>query len=186
MVVGGWPLAEYETKKHDHERNFLAMLDSIPTLRDRLRGARLESKLYGGATPNFFRKPYGPGWALVGDAGDIKDPVTAQGMVDAFRDAELVSDAIDAWRSGARSYEEAMSAFHGARDAESLPMYNVTVQLAALAPPAPEQVQLLGAIHGNQDAMDQFCRVNAGTLSPAEFFAEANLGGIFAAAQARG
>jgi hypothetical protein len=46
-------------------------------------------------------------------------------------------------------------------------------------------VQLLGAVHGNEEATDQFCRVNAGITSPAEFFAEDNVLRIFAAAQAR-
>jgi hypothetical protein len=45
---------------------------------------------------------------------------------------------------------------------------------------------VLGAMQGNQPAMDQFCRVNAGITSPAELFSEANVGQIFAAAQARG
>ena len=40
-----------------------------------------------------FRKPYGPGWALVGDAGYFKDPFAAHGISDAFRDAELLTEA---------------------------------------------------------------------------------------------
>ena len=49
-------------------------------------------------------------------------------------------------------------------------------------PPPPEMQQILGAVHGNQDAMDGFARVNAGVTSPAEYFSEENLGQIFAAA----
>ena len=47
-------------------------------------------RFHGSPVPNFFRKPYGPGWALVGDAGYTKDPITAQGISNAFRDAELL------------------------------------------------------------------------------------------------
>ncbi len=50
--------------------------------------------------PNFFRKPFGPGWALVGDAGYNKDFITAQGISDAFRDAELCASALDEALSG--------------------------------------------------------------------------------------
>ena len=75
-----------------------------------------------------------------------------------------------------------MAEYQPTRDAQSLPMYDFTCQLATLEPPPPEMQQLLGAVHGNQEAMDDFCRVNAGTTSPAEFFAEANVGRIFAAA----
>jgi 2-polyprenyl-6-methoxyphenol hydroxylase-like FAD-dependent oxidoreductase len=185
MVVGGWPYAEFEMRKHDHEANYMKLFEHAPAFRERVRGARRESKIFGGATPNFFRKPFGPGWALVGDAGYIKDPVTAQGIVDAFRDAELVTAAIDAWRSGARSYDAAMAEYQSTRDTQSLPMFDFTCQLAAFEPPPPELQQLLGNVHGNQDAMDQFCRVNAGITSPVEFFAPENAGRIFAAAQAR-
>jgi len=52
------------------------------------RAARREARFTGGGVANFFRKPYGPGWVLVGDAGYTKDPITAQGISDAFRDAE--------------------------------------------------------------------------------------------------
>ena len=52
-------------------------------------------KWYGTAgVPNFFRQPYGAGWALVGDAGYFKDPITTHGMSDAFRDGELLADAL--------------------------------------------------------------------------------------------
>ena len=50
-------------------------------------------------------------------------------------------------------------------------MYEFTCQLATLEPPPPEMQQLFAAIHGNQTAMDAFVRMNAGTISPAEFFA---------------
>jgi flavin-dependent dehydrogenase len=183
MVVGGWPLAEYERKKHDHEAAYLSLFESAPAFRDRIAGARRESKVFGGATPNFFRKPYGAGWALVGDAAYLKDPVTAQGISDSFRDAELLTRAIDEWRSGVRSSDAAMRDYQVTRDAQSLAMFEFTCQLAALEPPPPELVQLLGAVHGNQDAMDQFCRVNAGTMSPGEFFAEGNVAKIFEAAR---
>jgi 2-polyprenyl-6-methoxyphenol hydroxylase-like FAD-dependent oxidoreductase len=185
IIVGGWPLAQYETKKHDHEMSYRSMFEQAPAFRERVNSARLESKVFGGATPNFFRKPFGPGWALVGDAGYLKDPITAQGISDAFRDAELATGAIDAWRSGASSFEAAMAEYQSKRDAESLPMYDFTCQLAALEPPPPDLVKLLGAAAGNQEAMDQFCRLNAGTMSPAEFFAEENVRRIFAAQQAR-
>ena len=113
--------------------------------------------------PNFFRKPYGPGWALVGDAGYNKDFITAQGISDAFRDAELCADGAATSRSPApRPFDDAMGDYQATRDAHVLPMYEFTSQLATLEPPPPEMQQLLGAVHGNQDAMDGFARVNAG------------------------
>ncbi len=96
-----------------------------------------------------------------------------------------MSRALAAAFSGKQSFDEAFGAYQTTRDAQSIAMYDFTCQIAAMQPPPPEMQQLLGAIHGNQEAMDGFCRVNAGVTSPAEFFAEANVGKIFAEAAAR-
>ena len=55
----------------------------------------------------------------------------------------------------------------------------------AFTPPTPEKQQLMGAIHGNREAMDGFARVVAGVTSPADYFSEDNVGRIFAGAAAR-
>ena len=70
--------------------------DLVPEFAERIRGATREARFAGTAVPNYFRRPYGPGWALVGDAGYNKDFITAQGILDAFRDAELCATALDA------------------------------------------------------------------------------------------
>jgi flavin-dependent dehydrogenase len=185
LVVAGWPFAEFEKNKSDVEGNYLQMFDLAPEFAERIRGAKREARFAGTAVENFFRKPFGPGWALVGDAGYNKDFITAQGISDAFRDAELCADALDASLSGKRPFDDAMGEYQTTRDEHVLPMYEFTCQLATLEPPPPEMQHVLAAVHGNQDAMDGFARVNAGVTSPAEFFSEANLGPIFAAAAAR-
>jgi hypothetical protein len=78
-----------------------------------------------------------------------------------------------------------MTDYQSTRDGHVLPMYEFTTQLATLEPPPPELQQVLGAVHGNQTAMDGFARVNAGMTSPAEFFSEENVSSIFAAAHGR-
>ncbi len=65
-------------------------------------------------------------------------------------------------------------------------MFEFTCEMATLAPPPPEMQQLLGAVYGNQKAMDQFLQVFAGVVSPAEFFDPDNVGEIFAPAQPAG
>jgi 2-polyprenyl-6-methoxyphenol hydroxylase-like FAD-dependent oxidoreductase len=104
------------------------------------------------------------------------------GITDAFRDAELLVGALeDTWSNG-RPYDEAMGEYQRTRDEDSVAMFEFTTMLATLAAPPPEMQQLFGAVAGNQEAMDQFARVNGATMSPADFFAEENLGRIFAAA----
>jgi flavin-dependent dehydrogenase len=181
LLVLGWPIDEASAYKADVEANYLKTLELAPELAEQVRGATREERFAGGATPNFFRKPFGPGWALVGDAGYTKDPITAQGICDAFRDAELCTEAIDAAFDGRRPFDDAMSAYQQARDAQVHPIYEFTAQLATLAAPPPELQQLLGAVYGNREAMDDFVSLTAGTLSPAEFFAPENIGRVFSA-----
>jgi flavin-dependent dehydrogenase len=176
LVVAGWPYAEFEANRSDVEGNYLKTIATVPELAERIDAATREERFAGMAVPNFFRKPYGPGWALVGDAGYNKDFITAMGMQDAFRDAELCARALDEALSGARPYGEAMADYQSTRDEGSLPMYEFTTELATLEPPPPDLVALLTAINGNQAAMDEFARLNAGVVSPADFFAPAHIG----------
>jgi 2-polyprenyl-6-methoxyphenol hydroxylase-like FAD-dependent oxidoreductase len=182
MLVVGWPIDEFEANKKDVEGNYLKALDLAPEFAERVRGATREARFVGAALENFFRTPYGPGWVLVGDAGYNKDPITAQGILDAFRDAETVADALDATFSGARSFDDAMAAYQSARDQHVLPMYEFTTQLATLQPPPPEMQQLMGAVSQSQESMDGFVRMSAGAESPAHFLSEENIGAIMARA----
>jgi 2-polyprenyl-6-methoxyphenol hydroxylase-like FAD-dependent oxidoreductase len=175
--------SEFEANKRDVEGNYLKVFELAPEFAERVSGAKREAPLAGAAVPNFFRKPFDPGWALVGDAGYNKDFITAQGINDAFRDAERCAIALDQTFTSARSFDEAMGEYQRARDEHVLPMYEFTCQLATLEPPPPEMRQLFGAIHGNQKAMDGFVQMNAGTISPAEFFSPANIGAIMGAAR---
>jgi 2-polyprenyl-6-methoxyphenol hydroxylase-like FAD-dependent oxidoreductase len=183
LTVGGWPYAEFETNKRDIEGHFLKIFDLVPAFAERVRGATRVAPFAGAAVTNFFRKPYGPGWALVGDAGYTRDPITAQGITDAFRDAELCATAVDQAFTGARSFDDAMGEYQRTRDQHVLPMYEFTCQLATLAPPPPAMQQLFRAIHGNQQAMDGFVQMNAGTISPSEFFSPEHVEHIMTAAR---
>ena len=185
LVVVSWPFAQFDANKKDVERHYLEGFERAPAFASRIRAARREDRFVGTAVPNFFRKPFGPGWALVGDAGYNKDFITAQGISDAFRDAEQLTTALDASFSASRSYEEAMAGYQSARDGHVLPMYEFTCNFARLAPPPPEMQQLFAAIHGNQEAMNGFVRVISGVVSPAQFFSPQNVQSIFAATQSR-
>jgi len=182
MLVAGWPVAELEDNKRDIEGNYLKTIGLVPAFAERLRGAQRESRIFGASLPNFFRKPYGNGWALVGDAAYHKDAITAQGIADAFHEAERCAAALDEVFAGAASFDAVMATYQRGRDERVGPMYDLTCQLATLAPPPPEMQRLIGAIHGNKKAMDAFVRMNAGTISPPEFFASASITSLMAAA----
>jgi len=133
LVLAAWPQAEVAQVKQDLQGNYLREVTA--NLGDWLDGGRQETRVVGEGVPNRFRKPYGPGWALVGDAGYAKDPVTAQGITDAFCDAELCAEALDATWRGSRGYAEALEEYQQHRDERALPMYEFTSQLADLAVP---------------------------------------------------
>ena len=80
--------------KDDVEGNFMKLLALVPEFFARVQGAKREARFSGIPLPNYFHKPYGPGWALVGDAGYNRDFITAQGINDAFRDAEVCANAL--------------------------------------------------------------------------------------------
>ncbi len=92
-------------------------------------------------------------------------------------------EALDQSASGGRPFDEAMADYQHQRDEAALPIFESTTQFAKMEPPPPEMQQLLGAVYGNQEAMDDFVSVMAGTLPPPEFFGPDNVGRIMAQAQ---
>jgi flavin-dependent dehydrogenase len=81
---------------------------------------------------SYFRKPFGPGWALAGDAGFLKDPIMGTGIDDAFRDAEFLTEALDAVFSGGADWDEALARFQQRRDAAQEGKYEAIVEMAKL------------------------------------------------------
>ena len=100
------------------ERAFTALFASaVPAFTERLRAATPVGNPRGwGGMPGYVRSSYGPGWVLVGDAGFFKDPVTAHGITDALRDAELVADQLVEALSGGVPEALAMGRYQATRD----------------------------------------------------------------------
>lgn len=186
LVIAGWPYAEFQAAKHriksDVEGSVLEMLELAPAFAERVRAGRRAERFAGAAVANVLRTPAGPGWVLVGDAGYDKDFLTAQGITDAFLDAERCAAALDEALAGARSFDDATADYQAARDARVLGIYEFTTDLATLAPPPADLQHLLAAAHGNQEAMDAFARVFAGVTPPAAFFSDDNAARILAGA----
>jgi 2-polyprenyl-6-methoxyphenol hydroxylase-like FAD-dependent oxidoreductase len=147
-----------------------------PSLAGRVRDAHRVERFYGMSNlPNFFRKPFGPGWALVGDAGYHKDPITAQGMTDAFHSAHLLAHALDEGLGGARPLHQSLAHYQRQRDEAALPMYELTCQLAMLAPPSLEMQQLFAALRWTKLETDRFFGTIAGTIPITRFFSPRNI-----------
>ena len=145
-----------------------------------MRGAKRETRFAAvGDLPGFFRKPFGPGWALVGDAGYHKDPITAFGITDAFRDAEAVA------RRARRRVRRTPRLRRGDGGVPAGPRRGVAAGVRVhlrlredRAAAAGDAAAARARSQGNQEAMDDFVSVMAGTLPAPEFFAPDNVGRI--------
>jgi 2-polyprenyl-6-methoxyphenol hydroxylase-like FAD-dependent oxidoreductase len=176
MTYVAWPVEEYAAFRADVEGGVLGTLDLAGDLGQRVRaGRRAERFRASPDLPSFVRRPYGPGWALVGDAGLVMDPITGQGIGDALRDAELLAEAAEAGLGGRRPLEAALAGYERARDRAALPMYQFTGQLASFAPPTAEQEALFAAVAADQAETERFFGVMTGAVPLADYFSPRNL-----------
>jgi menaquinone-9 beta-reductase len=106
---------------------FQAVLDAAaPSLGAAVRLVPPRAPLRGfGGHHGIFRPAWGPGWALVGDAGYFKDPLTAHGITDALRDATLVARAVIA------GSDQALAEYQTVRDELSVGLFDVTDAIAS-------------------------------------------------------
>jgi len=178
MTYLAWPNARFAEFRADPEGNFLRTLDAVG-LGERVRAGRRAERFRGTPDlPSYFRKPYGPGWALVGDAGLLLDPVTGQGIGDAFRDAELLAGAVAAGLGGDRPLATALAGYQRARDRAAGPMYDFTARLAALRPPRPGEMALFEALSRSQPDADRFIAMLGGVVPVREFMSPRNIIGL--------
>jgi flavin-dependent dehydrogenase len=153
------PAATTRLSAAERVEDFLALVATAsPELADRARGAERTAGVRGAiGLPNHVRRAWGPGWALVGDAGLHRDPITGHGMTDAFRDAELLARALHEVLAGERSEHAAGRLYHDLRHALSHELFDATVALSGFPPV--------------DDFVDQQFRANAAMEAEARFLA---------------
>jgi flavin-dependent dehydrogenase len=124
-VFAGSSLDRFRTAQVDLATGFHQLLrEASPEFAARVQVGERTGRLRGFAgVRGYYRRPWGPGWALVGDAGHFRDPITTHGISDAFRDAELLARALDG-TSGLSEYEET-------RDVVTADLFAVTERIAA-------------------------------------------------------
>jgi flavin-dependent dehydrogenase len=123
-------------------------------------GERVGGLRYARGLPGYLRRSWGNGWALLGDAGYWKDPLSTHGITDALRDAELLAQAVrEAPRAGP-SQLEALAGYQSARDQLARPMLSITERIAShewdlaevrrllmtLASAMTDELELIGSI----------------------------------------
>ena len=176
IIYTAYPIDEFQAVRGNIEGRFWKTIDSLPELAERVHNGRQAERFYGTADlPAFYRRPYGPGWALVGDAGMTLDPITGQGIGNAFRDAERLAEAVDAGFAGRSASRDGAGRLRTPANKDTLPMYDFTSQLAAFPPPAVEQEVLFAAMAKKPEAVNQFFGALTGSIPLQEFFAPRSL-----------
>jgi flavin-dependent dehydrogenase len=141
---------EVTEARRDPERYWQRKLDEHPGLAGRLAGAdpATHTKLRStGETPAFFRASSGPGWALAGDAGHFKDPVTGQGMRDAMWMGRTLAEHVLPVLDDPAAIDRATRAWEAERDRDCLPAYhfaNLDTRVARQSPALCELVRDAG------------------------------------------
>jgi flavin-dependent dehydrogenase len=142
----GTPAADAKAARRrasSREQAFGELLERCaPQLAGRLRHARRTSPVQGMLRqPNQVRQAFGPGWALVGDAGYHRDAVTAHGISDAFRDAEFLAVALDQALSAGAEERAALARYQQQRGQALREIFEITCRLAAY-PAVPAFIEL--------------------------------------------
>lgn len=183
LLVVVWPREEFNRVRSNIESEFMRTIDdNAPLLAQRVHGGQREERFAGsGFLPNFFRKPYGPGWALVGDAGYHKDPIGAQGITNSFSHAEMLAESLDDAFCERLEMGKALADYELRRNREVMAMYDHNYQLAKLESPQPELINLLDALKDNPTQASRFLGTVAGTVSIPEFFSAGNIDRIMSA-----
>lgn len=167
--------------RNDVEPAFFAELAAMaPELATRLRAGQRAEEWSSASTGAFCRQASGSGWCLVGDAGLTMDPISAAGITNALRDAEIASELIHTGLTTSATMDEALAPYQDRRDAVSVPMLQFSQEMAKLAPPTEDIMKLFGALAGNQKQVDRYFGVFAQTVTPGEFFGPENMANIFA------
>jgi 2-polyprenyl-6-methoxyphenol hydroxylase-like FAD-dependent oxidoreductase len=133
-VYVGWPKSRIGEFRTEPERAFVRQAGSgHRMLSEAIIGASRVSSFRGmpQGLPGFLKQAWGPGWALVGDAGYTKDSISAHGISDALRDAELCARAIDAALVEPSTERHAMIGYHASRDRLSLRMLEKSSRLGS-------------------------------------------------------
>jgi 2-polyprenyl-6-methoxyphenol hydroxylase-like FAD-dependent oxidoreductase len=186
-VLVGWPAEEFGRVRANVEAEYHEAVRIVsPMIAERLEGGSPVERFYGiGDVPNFYRKPYGPGWALVGDAGHHRDPVGAHGISDAVRDAGILAEEVHAGLAGDKMMERALGDYEQRRNEAGFPLYEQNCRVAAFVPPAPDELRIRAALRdASQEDRNAYFAARYGTRPRESFYNPENLARILEQAEA--
>jgi flavin-dependent dehydrogenase len=174
-VYVGWPCDETDAYRADVKAGYLGTLELAPDLARRVAAGRQAQAFKGtNKLPNYYRRAWGNGWALAGDAAYHRDPITGMGIGDAFLGARLLAETFDSAMQSAAPMEVALTGYQEELRRRTRPVFDYTLLSAMLDDPTPLSA-FYAAVAKNSEAARQMMNVLAGTMPFREFFNRANI-----------
>jgi len=175
-IWAGRSHGDWAAYRADVERTYREIISLAPSLAERLNSARQASPFKGTSKlPNFYRRSFGRGWALVGDAAHHRDPLTGMGIGDAFLGAQLLADAIAEGLSGDPArLDAALANYQSAFRQRTMPVFEYTLKAASLKDPA-STLPLYAKVAQSSEETTRFMDVLAGAMDFRQFFTPSNI-----------
>ena len=180
-IWAGRSRKDWDIYRGNVEQTYRDVIAAAPSLAQRLEHAERVTPFKGTSKlPNFYRRSFGLGWALVGDAAYHRDPLTGMGIGDAFLGAQFLADALTRGLGGDTIVlDTALSGYQQAFRERTMPVFDYTVKVAGLK----EQTSAM-AIYAKiaQSARDtaQFIDVLAGNIPVKNVFNPENIARLLA------
>ncbi|MCQ4208841.1 NAD(P)/FAD-dependent oxidoreductase [Streptomyces longispororuber] len=170
LLMAYFPQEDFGQVRKDVEPAYLdAFRTTAPELYERMQAGERVEQLYGtGHQENYFRKAYGPGWALVGDAVNHKDSITARGITEAFVQAQSLTDHIGDRLHDDAALKAALRRYENDLGGEALNHYQGALNVAELKPEG--RAEMLQKLVGHQELIDRYFSTLSGACSIDDFY----------------
>ncbi|MFG2346786.1 NAD(P)/FAD-dependent oxidoreductase [Streptomyces phaeochromogenes] len=170
LIMAYFPQSEFSDVRTAVEPAFLeAVRTTTPELHERMSAGRRVEQLYGtGHQENYFRKAYGPGWVLLGDAVHHKDSITARGITDAFMQAQSLTEHIGDGLHDDAALKAALKRYENDLTDVFLNFYQGALNVAELKPEG--RAEMLRSLVGHQELIDRYFSTLSGACSFDDFY----------------
>ncbi|MER5878407.1 MULTISPECIES: NAD(P)/FAD-dependent oxidoreductase [unclassified Streptomyces] len=170
LLMAYFPQEDFGQVRKAVEPAYLdAFRTTAPELYERMQAGERVEQLYGtGHQDNYFRKAYGPGWVLVGDAVNHKDSITARGITEAFVQAQTLTDAIGQNLHEDTALKPALRRYENSLGDEALNHYQGALNVAELKPEG--RTDMLRKLVGHQQHIDRYFSTLSGACSIDDFY----------------
>ncbi len=170
LIMTYFPQSEFAQVRTAVEANYLeAVRTTAPELFERMSAGERVEQMYGtGAQENYFRKAYGPGWVLVGDAVHHKDSITARGITDAFIQAQTLADHIGDQLHDEAALDVALKRYERDLDDNHYSFFQGALNVAELKP--ERHTEMIRKLVGHQELIDRYFSTVSGAYSFDDFY----------------